>query len=243
MTESLYDAFWALLLVPAAVVARRTGPVLVARYDNAALHVAPPVALPVRASTARPHTAWPALLSWCFTGAGDGRSPLWRPWVLPRVGQRFTVALLADAPDVAELAVAEAFCRHIDGSDQLAALHSRAAGITLRVRVKLRDALWWRARQPTDPWDSGHLVDEPAALQALRRFRPRRATLLVALNLSERALRERVTVLAARQAAFAHPVRLLVLGTTATALTWGDVPVTRLLAPVRRMNPLGPPAD
>lgn len=227
MNDPLYAALWALLLVPAVVVARRVGPVLVARYDNAALRVAPPQGTdPREADPLCGHhpATWPALQAWCFAGAGDGRSPFWRLWAEPRVDLRFSIATWAGASGADLPRLAEAFSRHIDGSDQLDALGSVAARIGLRLCVKLHDAMWWRARQSADPWDSGYLVDEPAALQALQTFHPRRATLLVALHLPAAALQERITLLAARRAAFAHPVRLLVIGTPVSP-AWGDVTV------------------
>lgn len=197
-----------------------------ARYDNAALQVAPPDPAASRVpgsqaiSPSFSQRARPALEAWCFAGAGDGGSPLWNPWALPRVPTRFAVAVLtgaSGAPDAELPALAEAFSRHIDGSDQLAALTGAAARIALRLRVKWQDARWWRARQPTDPWDSGYLPDGEAALQALEAFCPRRATLLVALNLPAAALAPRIALLARRSAGFAHPVRLLVVGTPVPA--------------------------
>lgn len=197
-----------------------------ARYDSAALQVAPPDPAATRVPVSQAispsfsQRARPALEAWCFAGAGDGGSPLWNPWALPRVPKRFAVAVLTGvpgAPDAELPALAEAFSRHIDGSDQLAALTGAAARIALRLRVKWQDALWWRARQPTDPWDSGYLPDGEAALQALEAFCPRRATLLVALNLPAAALAPRIALLARRSAGFAHPVRLLVVGTPVPA--------------------------
>lgn len=189
-----------------------------ARYDGAALQVAPPEPVAAGQSPAQPFDqhACTALEAWCFAGAGDGASPLWNPWALPRVPTRFAVAVLSgasDAPDADLPALAEAFSRHIDGSDQLAALTGAAARTALRLRVKWQDAQWWRARQRTDPWDSGYLPDGEAALRALEAFCPRRATLLVALNLPAAALAPRIALLARRSAGFAHPVRLLVIGT------------------------------
>lgn len=193
-----------------------------ARYDSAALQVAPPDPAATRGpvSQAFRQHAWPALEAWCFAGAGDGVSPLWNPWALPRVPTRFAVAVLTGdpgAPDADLPALAEAFSRHIDGSDQLAALTGAAARTALRLHVKWQDAQWWRARQPTDPWDSGYLPDGEAALSALEAFCPRRATLLVALNLPAAALAPRIALLARRSAGFAHPVRLLVVGTPVPA--------------------------
>lgn len=217
-------------LVPAVVVARRVGPVLVARYDGAALSVGPPAGAARSAARTPPATdpaVWSALQAWCFAGAGDGRSPFWRPWTVPRVEQRFSIATWAEAAGADLPGLVEAFSRHIDGSDRLDALAGPVARLALRLRVKGHDAMWWRARQSADPWDSGYLVDDAGALQALGRFLPRRATLLVAQDLPLDALRERITLLSARRAAFHHPVRLLVLGTVLSP-GWTDLPVQGL---------------
>jgi hypothetical protein len=204
---------------------------LVARYDGEVMRVEPPTAL---ARTAGPlsdaqQATWARLHAWCFAGAGDGRRPFWRPGVLPRVGQRFALATLADGPGVDRARLVEAFSRHLDGSDQLEAVGGALAGLLLRLRVKCTDALWWRARQAADPWDCGHLIGEPSAL---RRFQPRRATLMVAdESLPDAALREALQILQARGAGFHHPVRLLVLGRGDGALAVGGLSPTPLPAP------------
>ncbi len=184
---------------------------LLARFDGAVLRVEP---LPVSAAAAvgmgdaALKTACAPLQAWCFAGAGDGRSPFGRPWALPRVPQRFTVASLAPGAEQAQ--AVEAFSRHLDGSDQLAEAGGRVAGLGLRLRVKLNDALAWRARQLSDPWDAGYLIGE---LQDWQGFQPRRATLIVADGgLSDEALRDAVRVLHANSAGYRHPVRLLVMG-------------------------------
>lgn len=221
---------WLLLLPPLAALAWRTVPVLLARYDGAALRVSPPVSASASAAVGVDALApaWPVLLGWCFSGAVPGSRPFWRPWAPPQMTQRFAVAQLVGAPDGSLRAVVEAFSRHIDGSDQLSACSHRVARIGLRLRVKWHDAQWWRARQNSDPWDSGYLVDDPAALQALRVFRPRRATLLVAVDLTTDALHERIATLMARQAGFAHPVRLLVIGSAVPQGPSQAVPVLTL---------------
>lgn len=194
---------------------------LVARYDGEVMRVEPPTA-PARAAGSwsdAQQATWTRLHAWCFAGAGDGRSPFWQPWVLPRVEQRFSATALAGGSDD-EAQLVEAFSRHLDGSDQLAAAGGAVAGLLLRLRVKRNDALWWRARQPSDPWDCGYLIGETAALH---RFQPRRATLMVAdQSLPDAALREALQVLQARSAGFHHPVRLLVLGRGGDALAWSS---------------------
>ena len=197
---------------------------LMARFDGAVMRVEPPRAV---GSTAVPlnaaqQAAWAHLHTWCFAGAGDGRNPFWRPGALPRVEQRFALARLANGLDTERAPLVEAFCRHLDGSDQLAAAGGAMAGLLLRLRVKRDDALWWRARQPSDPWDCGHLIGEP---QALQRFQPRRATLMVAdESLSDAALRRALHVMQANSAGFHHPVRLLVVGRSSEALAWSSTP-------------------
>jgi len=189
---------------------------LIARYDRAALRVEASAGLSGhRAGPLRPHqeAAWNWLQAWCFEGAGDGRSPPWRPRALPQVPQRWSVAWLAGPKGSGRSHLAEAFSRQLDGDDRLQALASGAARLRLRIGVKLADACWWRARRPDDPWDCGYLVDEPAARQALQNFLPRRATLMVADGLPEEALRACVAALAPRQARFRQPVRLLVIAT------------------------------
>lgn len=185
---------------------------LVARYDGEVMRVEPPAAVAQATgplSDAQQAT-WRQLQAWCFAGAGDGRSPFWRPGALPRVEQRFAVATLAGGPEADLQQLVEAFSRHLDGSDQLAAAGGALAGLLLRLRVKRDNALWWRARQPSDPWDCGYLIGTP---EALRRFQPRRATLLVADDsLPDAALLEALHILQTRSAGFHHPVRLLVLG-------------------------------
>ncbi len=154
---------------------------------------------------------WERLRAWCFDGAGPGGRPFWRPWAAARVDRRFATTSFTRDFAAAHTATIESLCWHLDGGDQLAAAGGAWAKLGLRLRVKCRDALWWRARQPTDPWDCGHLIGSPEALHALQRFRPRRATLMVATGLEEAALREAQRTLEANRARFEHPVRLLVV--------------------------------
>ncbi len=206
----LLPMVFVLCLVPAL----RIGPTLIARYDDGALRVAPvgviDEALP-RDRGATQKAARVQLLQWCFDGAGDGRAPFWRPWLMPGVGRRFSMAVLMGSTEAGASQMAEAFSREIDGSHQLSQADSRWARLCLRLRVKWNDCQWWRARELADPWDSGYLIDDLLALQYLRSFHPRRATLMVAVAMPAGALRERIDVLCARCAAFQHPVRLLVV--------------------------------
>lgn len=195
--------------------AMRIGPALIARYDQQALrvalqagggiHRAAPLGEPLAA-------AWDDLQRWCFAGAGPGTAPWWHPTALPQIGQRFSVAVLAGADHSHFI---EAFSRHLDGADRLAAAGSSLGRWQLRLSTKLHDCLWWRERQPTDAWDCGYLVDDAQVRQSLAHFQPRRATLLVAQGLPVDALRACIAVLEPRRADFRQPVRLLIVGNTA----------------------------
>ncbi len=212
---------------------RRLLATLRARFDGAALRVtlpgqpARPVALPTAAQTAQ----WAPLQTWCFEGAGDGRSPLLRPTQAPQVDQRFSVAVWpASAP--AELDPIEAFSRHLDGSHQLLAAGGALAGLLLRLRVKACDVAWWRARRMSDPWDCGYALNGAEARAALARFEPRRATLVVAVDWPQAELVDAVTAMQRSSQRFAHPVRWLVVqsdpGPITERLRSAALPVTVL---------------
>jgi hypothetical protein len=209
-----------MLLVLCLVLARRCGPALIARYDDGALRVEPASGvnetLP-RDLSANQKAAWTQLQQWCFDGAGDGRTPFWLPWAMPRVERRFSIAVLLGAKGAGNSQLAEAWSREIDGSNQLQHAGGAWARLCLRLRVKWNDCVWWRARKPADPWDSGYLVGDALALEHLRKFLPRRATLMVANALPSAALLERIAVLSARCTAFHHPVRLLIVDTVLPA--------------------------
>lgn len=179
---------------------------LAARFDGAVLRVEPAQAIEASRAPA-PATRQAveaALQAWCFSGA------------------RFAVATLVQGPPAERAALVEAFSRRLDGSDQLAAAGGALAGLLLRLRVKGQDAMWWRTRQPSDPWDAGYLAGEPAAWRA---FRPRRATLVVAEPGPDgAALAEAVQILAAHSGGFHQPVRLLVLGRSIDARAWSSTP-------------------
>ena len=150
---------------------------LTARYDNAALSP--------RATGFQPDAhADPALITdlraWCMTGLGSGRTPFWRPWALPDVAQRLSVALLTGPAPTAQI---EALARQLDRDDELAALaaQSRRQAIALKLAVKWQELWWWRARHPRQAWDCGWLREDVSALAS---FSPRRPTLVVAQALS-----------------------------------------------------------
>ncbi len=205
-----------LLFVPSLVPASHVGAVLIARYDSDVLQVAQPDAIDLHATRPRQanqQVVWDQLQRWCFDGAGNGRAPLWCPWATPRVEQRFSIAVLTGLNSGAKSHLVEAFARDIDGTTQLQCAGGAGGRLALRLRVKVIDCLWWRARKPTDPWDSGYLIDDAVAPQRLRQYEPRRATLMVANTLPAALLHECITALNARRADFRHPVRLLIVDT------------------------------
>jgi hypothetical protein len=173
----------------------------VARYDRELMR--PPEATGAGISGAS--AAWRA---WCFAAAGDGSTPLWRPWLMPQVQQRFVMASSAD-PAGPWL---DALMCHLDGSQRLHAAGGRFGALALRWRVKFGDIAWWRVRRPEHPWDAGYLDDTPATRLRLDVFLPRRATLLVAVAPPPVFLARCAQTLSIRQSAFRHPVRLLVVG-------------------------------
>lgn len=207
-----------------ASLAARAG-LLLARFDGAVMRVEStrPIAEGSGARRALAPATWAALQAWCFTD------------------ERFALAMLAQGPAAERAGLVEAFSRRLDGSDQLAAAGGALAGLLLRLRVKGQDAMWWRQRQPSDPWDAGYLIGEP---QALRAFRPRRATLMVAEEegVDGAALSEAVQTLAANSAGFHQPVRLLVLGRSIDARAWSSRPsnsaaITEIAWPSEAVGP------
>ena len=185
-----------------------------ARYDRAALRVDPPVPIDPACDAAyyAQSPLWARLQAWCLAGAGSGRWSFWRPAQLPDVPQRFSVALLDSANAAQKYHLAHAFSQYMDGTEQLLALSGRVARWRLKLAVKAHDCMAWRARQPTDPWDSGYLSADPQALQALVHFLPRRASLLVCVDMVPDALQRCIQILRARSSQFRHPVRLLLVG-------------------------------
>ena len=110
-------------------------------------------------------------------------------------------------------ATANTWARQIDGSARLDALPSRAAGLRFRLQTKQHDAMWWRPRQPDDPWDAGWAVNTPPALRQIKnQFMPRRATLILADRAEAEPLRLCLAALVARSDDFRHPVRWVWVG-------------------------------
>ena len=209
-------AFFPLMLVPG----RRLGPTLIARYDDEVLR--PPATGDLGLRWAGPTgdaqvDAWQRLQAWCYVGAGTGRSPFWRPGVMPDVPQRFSIAVLTGDDGIGKSHLAAALSRELDGTLQLEACTSRVSALRLRLRVKYNNGRWWRSRQASDPWDSGYLVDGPLAGARLALFAPRRATLIVADEWPPQSLMAAIEALNVRRSDFPHPVRLLIISTVLPA--------------------------
>lgn len=229
-------------LITLCTVLRRVLPGLSARYDGRAQR--PPQPDPAAAGQPLLQSAFAQQLRvWCFAGAGSGAAPLWRPGQRPAVDLRLSLAVLNEAPaDPAQgaclaNALANALALDLDGSYQLQAAGGRWARLWLRLRVKCANACWWRQRLPTDPWDAGYLLGQPSAPADWSQWLPRRASLLVADGLALPLLQACLQSLAANQAAFDHPVRLLIVQArdanaeplpVATAV--GTLPMTRFFA-------------
>jgi hypothetical protein len=150
------------------------------------------------------------LRSWCHVGAGGGGRPLFRPGAAINLPIPLAFKALTGSSPAQTSRLAEALCLDLDGSVQLHTLSSASARWALRLRVKAQDAVWWRARQPADPWDTGYARTDTQALTAWPSFRPRRPT-LVLLAASGPAAGACRAALVSAQAAFDHPVRVLSL--------------------------------
>ncbi|OGB01666.1 MAG: hypothetical protein A3E25_19805 [Burkholderiales bacterium RIFCSPHIGHO2_12_FULL_69_20] len=201
-----------------------------ARFDTLALRA--PTAMPDElARLAGQAAAAEQLLAWCHRGAEWQQALQAPPVAPPVVDPRLAVGALhgpANGDPRALAAWADAFARQIDGSHRLEALPGRAAGLAFRLGVKLHDAMGWRPRQPTDPWDAGWVVTTPAALHRLQTvWTPRRATLLLADAGAQETLRPCLTVLGQRSADFRHPVRWLWVGGGIDRPAQNGLPVQR----------------
>ncbi len=205
-----------LLFTPCWWIGARVGPALIARFDEDALRPAAAADLGMRwAGPLGPvqERVWAELESWCCSGMGDGRSPFWRPWVLPDVTERLSVAVMVGENGGGKSHLAEAFSRRLDRNKVLFALAAESSlkAVWLRVSVKWNELWWWRKRRHDQPWDCGYLVEDPAARARLAQFRPRRPTLIIADELRESSLDSALQALAAARVDFRHPVRLLVI--------------------------------
>jgi hypothetical protein len=135
------------------------------------------------------------------------------------------LAVLAGAPSRAKSAWAADMALRLDGSYALQAAGNGVARLALRLRVKAQDAAWWRPRRASDFWDCGYLQTSADAQAHLRRFVPRRATLVLLDNVPAAAALGAAQTLWQNQAGFTHPVRMLLLADTST-----DAPAADWLA-------------
>jgi hypothetical protein len=202
------------LFAPCLWAGVRIGPALIARYDDEALRPTPPANLglqwagPLGAVQER---VWAELEAWCRAGMGEGHTSLWRPWALPDVAERLSLALMVGENGGGKSHLAEAFARSLDRQQELAALAAASKGKAWRAQLttKWNGLWWWRKRHPRQPWDCGYLVEDPAARLRLAQFRPRRPTLIIADELRDESLDSAFQALSAARADFRHPVRLL----------------------------------
>lgn len=198
-----------------------------ARFDGLALQ-APAAGAAETALQRQAAAPWTALQAWCWLGAGPGNSIWWQPGARPAVGTRLAVAALQGPDAAATTAWAEAFACQLDGSTRLAAKPGRAAGLALRLGVKARDAMWWRARQPCDPWDAGWALHSPPALRHWRdHFVPRRATLILADGHQAHTLQGCLATLLMRCDEWRHPVRWLWVGGDGDMAPIAGLPMAR----------------
>lgn len=167
---------------------------LLARYDAATLRPPSPHAL--AALDARQIAVCQTLSDWCRQ----------------QPDAAFAIAHLSGMSGVGKTYLADALCRNLDGSVWLDACPTTAARWRLKLRVKLADCLGRRFQSIDHPWDCGFLRTTPAALAALARFTPRRATLIVADALPAEQTQTCIELLARRHSGFRDPVRLLVVG-------------------------------
>ena len=187
---------------------------LFARFDTKALCVdpprqqSPPWRLPLCMQQA---LVFKSLLLWCQARAGVAACPVFAPWAHPLVEEAFAVAHLSGAQAAGKSLLALALSREMDGSVLLEACPTRWARWRVRLRVKLNDCQWWRARQLDDPWDCGYVHSAALASGAIARFLPRRATLIVADGLTRDEVEQCAAQLQANSAWYRCPVRLLVI--------------------------------
>ena len=181
-----------------------------ARFDRVALQPPQPAPSAVQdASQARYPLAWQQLLQWCHTSAAPHGPAAWHG----QAANDWSIATL-QGPDAAiTTGWANAFARTLDGSTTLETLPGRLPGLALRARVKLHDAMWWRPRQPSDPWDAGWASTSPPAERQLQgHFLPRRATLILAAGVDSPGLAMALAALAQRSDDLRHPMRWLWVG-------------------------------
>jgi len=99
---------------------------------------------------------------------------------MPNIEQRFRIAVVTGLDGMEESHFIEAFLQELNGSNRLAAAKGTRAKLGSRLKTKIIDCQWWRARQRGDPWDCGYLVEDPTARRRLSTFLPLRSTRLIA---------------------------------------------------------------
>lgn len=132
-----------------------------------------------------------------------------RDWCRAEPQRRLATRAVEPLPGVDLACALEALQRELDGDFRLNALAPGGPRLALRLWVKGLDALPARWRPASAPWDAGYLADAPEVRSALRHFRPRRPTLIVADPMPAAALRASIEALQAASLGFARPVRLL----------------------------------
>ena len=191
-------------------------PRLSARFDRRVLVVPEPGEAPQNLASTPSSASVTSTERWCTHGLGHGACPWWAPWRLPQVDLPLAVATLPPSPGNQVPTWVQGLADRLDGSVVLAGLHTTRHRLWYRLWVKWCDIRWWRQRQPTDPWDCGHLHPE-ATLPDLKAFRPRRATLVVVHGLPPQALLDLVRTFQTESPTYRQPVRLLLTGEQAHA--------------------------
>lgn len=112
---------------------------------------------------------------------GTDRRPLFKPFAPPVVPLPFDHVLLLGRPGAGKSRLAEHLARQLGRRDILGDKGSgrpaqAAAAHALATAEQRRRWQWWRARLPSDPWDSG-IISGPVP-DALALWRPARPTLL-----------------------------------------------------------------
>ena len=133
--------------------------------------------------------------AWCECGA------------FPRLSQPLTAASIEVQGGLDGVAC------ELDGSRRLAR-QSRWMGRAWRLQLLLREHWPRHQPQPTDPWDCGWWRE--GALAAAQAFQPRRPSLLLLREPSASDTASLLTILEARCAAYARPVRVLVVSAMPT---------------------------
>jgi hypothetical protein len=166
------------------------------RFDSQRLSAVSPGSV-----TARSCARTAKLVAACRLGAGPATRPWAEPFAPVRIEWPFGVFQVDDAE------IARRACLQLDGSWRLADAGTLGR-VGVRAQALLADALWWRALQPGDAWDTGTAAD-PGALLG---FVPRRATLILIEGEPDEAGRRALDDLQRRAETLPRAVRVLVVG-------------------------------